>query len=323
MASPRKKMTQSWLPTDLIELQLGQIDLLLAMYPESTTIDVENRHRVEALRSCVDGDSASDLPASLSLVLSLDLDQVKSGSRLDLEISFAFTQSDDNSNPVEPRPPRARVLQPTWLSRADTSRLNSSLSQDLLIDVDKDALEAHMTKILATILGAAETADQQQQPQPQQQQQQQQQKQQQNNQKQPNADAALVRVWFYFPSISTRSKRDDLVEHAPRHGLTGFLISGKPGVLCVEGTPADIDAYMRFVRTESWRDIPAAHKKVSERLREEGGGVRRVFEDMREVDCGDMGGERRGERANRLDMRALENWLAGKGVGDAFGKVFM
>ncbi|TLD30985.1 hypothetical protein PspLS_01699 [Pyricularia sp. CBS 133598] len=289
-------MTQSCLSTDLIELQLGQIDLLLAMYPESTTIDIDNSRRVEALRSIVDGNLASDPPASLSLVLSLDLhlDQVNCGSQLDLEISFPFMQPNDS---VEPPPPRARVLQPTWLSKADTSSLNSSLPQDLLTDLDKEALETHVTKTLATLLAPKPSAKTQDEP------------------------RDIVRVWFYFPSISTRSKRDDLVEHAPRHGLTGFLISGKPGMLCVEGVPDDIDAYMRFVRTESWRDIPAAHKKVSERLRES--GVKRVFDDMREVDCGDMGGERRGERANRLDMKALETWLVGKGVGDAFGKVFM
>ncbi|KAH8848420.1 hypothetical protein MCOR07_000601 [Pyricularia oryzae] len=289
-------MTQSWLSTDLIELQLGQIDLLLAMYPESTTIDADNHRRAEALRSIVDGSLASDPPASLSLVLSLDLDRTvrDCGSKLDLEISFSFAQPD---GPVEPPPPRGRVLQPTWLSKADTSSLNASLPPELLADLDKEALEAHVTQTLATLLAPKPSAESQDQP------------------------RDLVRVWFYFPSISTRSKRDDLVEHAPRHGLTGFLISGKPGMLCVEGCADDIDAYMRFVRTESWRDIPAAHKKVSERLRE--AGVQRVFDDMREVDCGDMGGERRGERANRLDMKALETWLVGKGVGDAFAKVFM
>ncbi|KAI6278010.1 hypothetical protein MCOR21_006938 [Pyricularia oryzae] len=295
-------MIQSWLSTDLIELQLGQIDLLLAMYPESTTIDADNHRRAEALRSIVDGSLASDPPASLSLVLSLDLDRtvrdcgskLDRGSKLELEISFSFAQPD---GPVEPPPPRVRVLQPTWLSKADTSSLNASLPPELLADLDKEALEAHVTQTLATLLAPKPSAESQDQP------------------------RDLVRVWFYFPSISTRSKRDDLVEHAPRHGLTGFLISGKPGMLCVEGCADDIDAYMRFVRTESWRDIPAAHKKVSERLRE--AGVQRVFDDMREVDCGDMGGERRGERANRLDMKALETWLVGKGVGDAFAKVFM
>ena len=34
-------------------------------------------------------------------------------------------------------------------------------------------------------------------------------------------------------------------------------------------------------------------------------------------------GERRGERANRGDMKALEAWLGNKGLGEAFAKVIM
>ena len=142
-----------------------------------------------------------------------------------------------------------------------------------------------------------------------------------------------MRAWFYFPSISTRAKRDDLVAHAPVYGLTGFLLAGKPGVLCVEGAPARVDRYMRFIRTESWGDIPAHHKKVSERYREAiGAGVRgngggggnggRAFADMREI-TDELAAFRRGERANRNDMKALEAWLAERGLGDAFAKVLI
>ncbi len=36
----------------------------------------------------------------------------------------------------------------------------------------------------------------------------------------------LERVWFWFPSLSTRSKRKDLVDYAPRYELTGFVLAG-------------------------------------------------------------------------------------------------
>ena len=118
-------------------------------------------------------------------------------------------------------------------------------------------------------------------------------------------NSTISRTWFYFPSISTRSKRDDLVHSAPSYGLTGFLYAGKPGLLCLEGGSQNIDEYMRFIKTESWGDIPAHHKKVSERLRET--EVERVFGDMSEIT--DSVGERRGQRVNRGDMRAVEEWL--------------
>jgi hypothetical protein len=77
---------------------------------------------------------------------------------------------------------------------------------------------------------------------------------------------------------------------------------------------------MRFIKTESWGDIPAHHKKVSERYREPD-IPKRVFEDMQEIT--DMVGERRGHRGNRGDMKVIEQWLVDRGVGDAFAKVLM
>jgi hypothetical protein len=76
---------------------------------------------------------------------------------------------------------------------------------------------------------------------------------------------------------------------------------------------------MKFIKTESWGDIPAHHKKVSERHREE--CEKRVFPDMTEIT--DTVGERRGQRANRGDMKAIEEWLVERGLGDAFTKVLM
>jgi hypothetical protein len=37
----------------------------------------------------------------------------------------------------------------------------------------------------------------------------------------------------------------------------------------------------------------------------------------------EMVGERRGQRANRGDMKAMEEWLTERGLGDAFAKVLM
>lgn len=75
---------------------------------------------------------------------------------------------------------------------------------------------------------------------------------------------------------------------------------------------------MRFIKTESWGDIPAHHKKVSERYREP---AERVFTDMTEIT--DTVGERRGQRQNRGDMKAVEEWLDERGLKDVLKKVLM
>lgn len=131
----------------------------------------------------------------------------------------------------------------------------------------------------------------------------------------PERSTSFIRVWYRFPSLSTKSKRDDLVDFAPRYRLTGFVIAGKPGLLCLE-CPADapslVDDYMSEIKRVSWSDIPPAHKKVSEVVREEALD-RRAFSAMSEV-TEDIG--KRGERANRVEGAQVAEWLRRCGIAD-------
>jgi hypothetical protein len=287
------------LPPDLIELQLGQVDLLAAMYTEDITLEDNSKKTLEILRDFADGpallclSTAPSIYISLQIHVSYDIPNVHT-LRLDLVVPFTH----EGDEPLEDPPKvKVRIQQPTWLSKTATNLLMADLP------VDED--------LLGTIEHIKEAASQQLE-------------QVQNNTRaeteMSSEKGPLVRVWFYFPSISTRSKRDDFIIHAPSYHLTGFLYAGKPGLLCVEGDSQSIDDYMKYIKTESWGDIPAHHKKVSERYRETK-NVERIFPDMTETT--DMVGERRGQRANRGDMKAMEDWLTERGLGEAFTKVLM
>lgn len=39
--------------------------------------------------------------------------------------------------------------------------------------------------------------------------------------------SCLQRVWFWFPSLSSKEKRRDLIDFAEEHLLTGFLLAGE------------------------------------------------------------------------------------------------
>ncbi|RYP69434.1 hypothetical protein DL771_006086 [Monosporascus sp. 5C6A] len=310
------------LPKDLMELQLGQVDLLMAMYPSEDVVllDESSRELLAALREWCDGSDETppppNIPSGLSFVLNVEVAEDLSSSahrhlRLDVTLPLRCEGAETPIN--EPPNPKVRIRQPDWLSRAETSRLGADIpgsSGDMiaLIEHTKEAASRYLTEKEASSSCS----------------------------KSPTSggpeEAGLVRAWFYFPSISSRAKRDDLARHAPAHGLTGFLLAGKPGVLCLEGAPNDVDAYMRFIRTESWGDIPPQHKKVSERYREplhatgvgECGGDRsggRAFVGMQEIT--DVLGAKRGERANRGDMKALEAWLSERGLREAFANVLI
>ena len=80
---------------------------------------------------------------------------------------------------------------------------------------------------------------------------------------QPDPDEPLERAYLWFPSLSTPSKRRDLVTYASRYDLTGFVLAGKPGLLCLEGRGRAFERYMSDIKNESWGDIPSYQKKVS------------------------------------------------------------
>lgn len=290
----------SWhlLPPELLELQIGQIDLLSAMYPEDITLDDHARRTLDSMRSVADDleSTAFTTPpaVSISLKLSIDDEESPEAQCVQLDLTSPFTYEGAQC-PDEPPNFKVRIQKPSWLSRAATNQLQDAVpeGEDLLGTLEhikEAAALAHAESLSSQAASTATISD----------------------------AGPLVRVWFYFPSISTRSKRDDFIKFAPAYNLTGFLYAGKPGLLCVEGGSQNIDEYMRFIKTESWGDIPSHHKKVSERYRET---AERVFSDMTEIT--DTVGERRGQRQNRGDMKAVEEWLDERGLKEALTKVLM
>ncbi|KAH6686572.1 hypothetical protein EV126DRAFT_135785 [Verticillium dahliae] len=309
MANMSSDRNWNLLPCDLVEHQIGQVDLLMAMFPaeEELTIREESQNILSALKTSIEDGAVPTFSAwpAVALLLTLAIPEpqdpdIHKSLQLDINAPFAYEGSDA---PEEAPRIRVRIQQPDWLSRAETAHLNaqhSEVEEDLFSTVEaiqeaaaQKLKESREARVDVTSDAAAAAA---------------------------NGGGPLVRVWFYFPSISTRSKRDDFIFNAPHYHLTGFLYAGKPGLLCVEGPSQYIDDYMKFIKTESWGDIPAHHKKVSERHREKA-ITTRVFADMQEIT--DTVGQRRGQRANRGDMKAIEEWLVERGLGDAFTKVLM
>jgi hypothetical protein len=97
------------------------------------------------------------------------------------------------------------------------------------------------------------------------------------------------------------------------------VITGKPGVLCLEGTSSNIDSYMSAIKTQSWADVPSFQKKVSEKWRERT-EVRRAFDSMTEItNTVPM----HGARGNRGELSEVERMLEEKGLGHAFARVFL
>ncbi|KAJ4423212.1 hypothetical protein N0V82_002073 [Gnomoniopsis sp. IMI 355080] len=295
------------LPLELIDSQLSMVELLMAMYPSNEDdADLEIRQILHTTRELCEASDwpkgAESLPSSLELTVTIPLEhEIDSNGSVPnlIQMNVLVPLRSEEKSPTESPPPVYAVRQPSWMSRAEVTELSTEMPMDDILaafEYVKDNAIHYFKK------DKAHGEDLQSL----------------NN---STHDGPLLRVWFYFPSLSTREKRKDLVTYAPRYDLTGFVLAGKPGVLCLEGTSRNVDDYMNAIKNESWGDIPSHQKKVSERFREncdEGG---RKFVSMREIT--DDLGEKRGTRKNRGDMAALEAFLKEKGVGESFSKVIM
>lgn len=289
------------LPWDLVESQLSMVELLMAMYPsEEDDTALEMQQLLQTIRDLYEApdwpEGAGNLPSSLDFTVTIPLEHDDESNHIQMNVTVPLRSLE--RDPSEPPPPIYAVRQPSWMSRAEVTGLGADMPMDDILaafEFVRENAGKYLEKNKLRVEGFDSLIS--------------------------TDNGPLLRVWFYFPSLSTREKRKDLVTYAPRYDLTGFVLAGKPGVLCLEGTSKNVDDYMNAIKNESWGDIPSHQKKVSERFREncdEGG---RKFVDMQEIT--DDLGEKRGTRKNRGDMAALEAFLKEKGVGESFSRVIM
>jgi hypothetical protein len=286
-----------------MEAQLSTIELLTGMFPEPGELDIppETSQWIQLLNDwCSGSPFPLSMPGEVSLALNLNVGDDTAAENVRhvlLNISVPIRYLDVERS--EPPSLRYFLRQPQWLSKAQILEFSSSIPKCDIFEAIEWIREEAPERLIANLEAAGTDLE--------------------------TSQDVFVRVWFYFPSLSTREKRDDMVNFAPAYLLTGFVLAGKPGVLCLEGTTTNIDAYMKYIKTHSWGDIPSYQKKVSERYRETKStdgrslGVQRVFASMEEI-TGVLG-DRGGARANRGDMKAFEIWLKDKGLGEAFEKV--
>jgi len=278
------------LPPDLLESQISTLDLLLAMFPDESEYDISpsDLDLITNIRDNGSESSTSLLPSEIHLALHVLLDPTHS-----IQVNVTAPLRSTETDPTEAPSISFSLRQPTWLDKASLATLSSSLPDDIF-----SALDTLRDQGLSLIPASTTSVT-----------------------SKPASTGPLVRVWFYFPSLSTREKRQHMVDWAPSYLLTGFVLAGKPGLLCLEGSALNIDAYMNEIKTVSWGDIPSHQKKVSERYRETGTEVTRAFEGMIEIT--DLVGERHGQRQNRGDMAAIEAWLKERGLGEMFESVIL
>ncbi|RSH88095.1 uncharacterized protein EHS24_000622 [Apiotrichum porosum] len=283
---------------------LSALQLLAAMYPLDGEL-VLGDSAAAALAACEAGDEPV-LSSPLELVVRIPIDDDAGPDvtrRVELTVSLLLDA-----------PVKISVRQPPFLSRGAYADLAAALP---IAPEHESASDTVMTAI-ETVRATASTLAVTEEP----------------ADPVPDVvvdDGALERVWFWFPSLSTREKRRDLVEYAATYRLTGFVLAGKPGLLCLEGGGKAVDRYMAAIKSESWGDIPSYQKKlvsslpeltaqVTERLRRALLSSERKFKVMSEITHLIP---QHGQYNHRGDMGEVKRLMEEWGVGDDFGAAVM
>jgi len=180
-------------------VQLETVGLLQAMYPQPEELVLSPDTAAFA------EDPTGPVPLELSMTLRVMLDDQPDK---EMECYIAIS-TDASTTKITPR-------QPAWLNRQAHEILSCSISKwDEGMSPEEYILESiEMLKTTATnlVLKQAELGAE-------------------AMQDEETKQVKLERVWFWFPMLSTREKRKDLVDYAPRYGLTGFVLAGE---CCVE-----------------------------------------------------------------------------------------
>ncbi|NXG69817.1 RWD2A protein, partial [Baryphthengus martii] len=69
----------------------------------------------------------------------------------------------------------------------------------------------------------------------------------------------LHRMWIYSHHIYRQELRKKIFDSAKKLNLTGFCLTGKPGVICAEGRRENCEEFWRVIRYPNWKHISCKH----------------------------------------------------------------
>ncbi|GAA5968770.1 hypothetical protein JCM21900_002750 [Sporobolomyces salmonicolor] len=250
------------LPHDLLVAQLEALELCESLFPlEGELVRSEQTAAfVPTLREWLEaagqgragtrgrGTAAQDWADELAFTVHLALEHPDDpASTFPLSLAIKLPLSSSSAPSDAPPPTDLHLQQPAWLARTPYDTLAGSLPAfdpttfsspaDLILQT-VDYLREEGVKLLPSPADQVPPAPS-------------------SKTRRRGAQAGAIdddefRVWLWFPSLSTREKRDDLVNWAPEYRLTGFVLAGKPALLCLEGTEENIQAYLADIKSNSW-----------------------------------------------------------------------
>ena len=122
----------------------------------------------------------------------------------------------------------------------------------------------------------------------------------------------FCRMWLYMHHIYSKVKRRNILSLANELELTGFCLSGKPGVVCVEGESSKTKQFYGVVRRWNWKSISCRKRETFDNTDAE-----RKFNEFIELFFVTHGG-----RSNNMNLGKFREYLQAHELEFMFKELF-
>uniref|UniRef100_A0A5F8GX32 RWD domain containing 2A n=1 Tax=Monodelphis domestica TaxID=13616 RepID=A0A5F8GX32_MONDO len=238
---------------ECLELQLLEMEMLFSMFPNKGEVCLEDANSLRRVRNYLDR-SNGPLPPKIGFVI-----MVIMASKGDIELQVSFPHNYPNA--------KLQLFGRSYgLDRQQQLRLNQNLTSyigtfdpgELCVCAavqwlrDNSAPYFQNSKLFSEPIIKVKTVK-----------------------------TVFHRMWIYSHQICRQELRKRILESAKRLSLTGFILTGKPGIICVEGSKNQCEEFWHTIRYPNWKHISCKH---AESVQIEGDGDElRLFQIFQEL----------------------------------------
>ncbi|XP_028653688.1 RWD domain-containing protein 2A-like [Erpetoichthys calabaricus] len=232
--SPRKETSAPLQET--LELQLSEVEMLLSMFPGDGELTLEDANAVNRVKRYLEGGCEVATPSRIEFAVMLSVAEppVKIVLHVCLPHQYPSVVPE-----LFARSAALDRLQQRQLNEDLISFVNTCERGELCISLAIQWIQDNCQYYIGNVKPALEMS-----------------------QKSPEIQKTFYRMWIYSHHIYRHELRKKILDLAKKLGLTGFCLTGKPGVICIEGVKQDCEEFWHTIRYPNWKHISCKHTET-------------------------------------------------------------
>ncbi|KAL8186147.1 UNVERIFIED_CONTAM: RWD domain-containing protein 2A [Gekko kuhli] len=220
-----------------IELQMSELEMLFSMFPNKGEITLQDDNTILNVQQYLNNASEA-LPHKIEYMVAVTIDELK--ERVNLQVTLPY----DYPNAAPQLFARSDALdrqQQLQLNKDLASYIASLESDELCIWTAVQWLQENSSLYLenSKFSSARES-------------------------KEKVVKTFFNRMWIYSHHIYRQELRKKIFDCAKKLNLTGFCLTGKPGIICVEGIKENCEEFWHVIRYPNWKHISCKHVESAE-----------------------------------------------------------